>query len=70
MGRSLDPEFDLMAMGQDMVKELVKNQYSMQRISKDLLWVAKDAAAQRESELDEELRSAERAAADAPPPAA
>ena len=32
--------------------------------------VAKDAAAQRESELDEELRSAERAAADAPPPAA
>jgi hypothetical protein len=27
------------------VKDLVKNQYSFQRITKDLLWVAKDAAA-------------------------
>jgi hypothetical protein len=32
--------------------------------------VAKDAAAQRESELDEELRAAGRAEPDAPPPAA
>jgi ubiquinone biosynthesis protein len=45
MGRTLDPQFDLMSMGQDMVKDLVKNQYSFQRITKDLLWVAKDAAA-------------------------
>jgi Sec-independent protein translocase protein TatA len=43
----------------------------------DAMRVAKDAAAQRESELDEELRSADRdlrtadqAAQDAPPPAA
>lgn len=45
MGRTLDPHFDLLAMGQDLVKELVKNQYSMQRLSKDFLWIAKDAAA-------------------------
>lgn len=45
MGRTLDPEFDLLSMGQDLVKDLVKNQYSVQRLSKDLLWVAKDAAA-------------------------
>jgi hypothetical protein len=32
--------------------------------------VAKDAAAQRENELDEELRAAERAERDVPPPAA
>lgn len=44
MGRSLDPSFDLLAVGQELVKELVKNQYSPQRISKDLLWVAKDMA--------------------------
>lgn len=44
MGRTLDPSFDLMAMGQELVKELVKNQYSMQRVSKELLWVAKDLA--------------------------
>jgi ubiquinone biosynthesis protein len=45
MGRTLDPGFDLLAMGQEMVKELVKNQYSVQRLSKEFLWVAKDMAA-------------------------
>ena len=44
MGRNLDPDFDLMSLGEEMVKDLVKNQYSMQRITKDLLWVAKDMA--------------------------
>ncbi len=44
MGRTLDPDFDLLAMSEDLVSDLVKNQYSMQRISKDLMWVAKDAA--------------------------
>jgi ubiquinone biosynthesis protein len=43
MGRTLDPEFDLLSMGQELVKDLVKNQYSVQRLSKDLLWMAKDA---------------------------
>ena len=45
MGRTLDPDFDLMAAGRDLVGEIVKRQYSMDRIGKDLLWVAKDAAA-------------------------
>ncbi|MGZ3699405.1 MAG: ABC1 kinase family protein, partial [Bdellovibrionota bacterium] len=44
MGRTLDPHFDLMAMGQDLVKDMVKNQYSMQRLSKEFLWIAKDMA--------------------------
>jgi ubiquinone biosynthesis protein len=45
MGRSLDPEFDLLSMGQSLVKDLVKNQYSMQRITKEVVWIAKDLAA-------------------------
>ncbi|MEK7691671.1 MAG: AarF/UbiB family protein, partial [Bdellovibrionota bacterium] len=45
MGRTLDPEFDILAAGQEFVKELIKNQYSPQRITKDLLWVAKDVSA-------------------------
>lgn len=44
MGRTLDPDFDLMAAGQDLVKDLVKNQYSMTRITKDLAFVARDIA--------------------------
>lgn len=45
MGRSLDPEFDLLAMGQVLVRELVKNQYSPQRLGKEFLWIGKDLAA-------------------------
>lgn len=45
MGRTLDPDFDLLTAGKEMVKDLVKNQYSMQRIGKDLMWVGKDLAA-------------------------
>ncbi len=44
MGRTLDPDFDLLSLGQDLIKDLVKNQYSMQRISKDFVWIAKDLA--------------------------
>ncbi len=42
MGRTLDPEFDMVGEGQVLIADLVKNQYSLQRISRDLLWVAKD----------------------------
>lgn len=42
MGRTLDPNFDLMSIGQELAKELTKNQYSPSRISKDLLWMSKD----------------------------
>lgn len=45
MGRPLDPTFDLYSVGQELVKELVRNQYSPGRIKKDLLWLAKDSSA-------------------------
>lgn len=45
MGRNLDPEFDLLSMGHVLAKDLVKNQYSKQRIAKEFLWVSKDVAA-------------------------
>jgi ubiquinone biosynthesis protein len=45
MGRSLDPEFDLLAIGQVLVRDLLKEQYSIQRISKELMWVGRDIAA-------------------------
>jgi ubiquinone biosynthesis protein len=44
MGRTLDPSFDLMATGRELVKDLVRNQYSVQRLSRDFMWVAKDVA--------------------------
>lgn len=44
MGRTLDPDFDLIAIGQELIKDLVKNQYSIQRMSKELLWLGKDLA--------------------------
>jgi ubiquinone biosynthesis protein len=45
MGRTLDPDFNMMAVGQDLVKDLVKSQYSPQRLSRDFMFVAKDVAA-------------------------
>jgi ubiquinone biosynthesis protein len=45
MGRTLDPQFDMLAAGKDLVADLVKNQYSVQRLSRDALWIAKDLAA-------------------------
>jgi len=45
MARSLDPNFDFMATGEELVKDLVKDQYAPAQVRKDLLWVAKDAAA-------------------------
>jgi ubiquinone biosynthesis protein len=44
MGRTLDPEFDLLTAGQSLIKDLVRNQYSVQRMTKELLWVTKDIA--------------------------
>lgn len=42
MGRTLDPDFDLLAMGQSMVRELVWSQYAPGKLAKDALWVARD----------------------------
>ena len=44
MARSLDPTFDMMSLGQELAAELVKNQYSAERITRQLIWVAKDFA--------------------------
>lgn len=45
MGRTLDPDFDLLAAGEDLVHDMVKNQHSIQRIKQDSLWLAKDLVA-------------------------
>jgi len=45
MGRTLDPTFDIMTYGREMMGELIQNQYSLPRIGRDMLWIAKDVAA-------------------------
>lgn len=42
MGRTMYPGFDLLSVGQSLVQDLLKNQYSPQKIQRELLWVAKD----------------------------
>lgn len=42
MGRTLDPDFDLLALGQDLVKDLLRQQYSVNRLSRDAIWIARD----------------------------
>lgn len=42
MGRTLYPNLDIMKLGGEMVHDLVKNQYSPQKLSKEILWVARD----------------------------
>ena len=45
MGRKLDPEFDLIKSGQTLVKDLLKEQYSPKRLTRDATWVARDLLA-------------------------
>jgi ubiquinone biosynthesis protein len=45
MGRVLDPDFDLLELSQEFVTTLVKNQFSTERLGKDLLWAGKDLVA-------------------------
>lgn len=42
MGRSLDPEFDFIAMGQESMGDIIKSQYSLDRIKKEWVWVGRD----------------------------
>lgn len=44
MGRTLDPGFDMLAMGREMAGDLVRRRYSVERIARDLGWMARDAA--------------------------
>ncbi len=45
LGKQLDPDFDVLALGQDLVKTSLKDRYSMQRLSKDTAWVFRDVTA-------------------------
>lgn len=42
LGRQLDPEFDLLSIGNELVKVVVKDRFSIQRMSKDFAWIARD----------------------------
>lgn len=42
MGRTLDPSFDLMSIGRDLAKDLLKNEYSFDKLSREFAWVSKD----------------------------
>ncbi|MBC7385098.1 MAG: phosphotransferase [Cryobacterium sp.] len=45
LGRELDPDFDMMTLGRELMVDLVKDQYSPENFSKDALWIAKDMMA-------------------------
>ncbi len=55
MGRTLDPEFDLLAMGQEVIQHIVWSRYTPERISKDLFWFGRDLTALAK-ELPRQLR--------------
>ncbi|MBU6375621.1 MAG: AarF/ABC1/UbiB kinase family protein [Bdellovibrionales bacterium] len=45
MGRTLDPDFDMLATGQLLVQDLLKDQLSPQKIARELVWSGKDVVA-------------------------
>lgn len=45
LGRQLDPEFDLLAVGNELVKELLKDRYSLPRLTRDAAFVLRDVNA-------------------------
>jgi ubiquinone biosynthesis protein len=42
IGRRLDPSFDPLALGEELVKDLVKRRYCVQRIGQHFTWMAQD----------------------------
>jgi ubiquinone biosynthesis protein len=42
LGRQLDPEFDILAIGNDLVRTVIKDRYSLPRLSKDFAFIARD----------------------------
>jgi ubiquinone biosynthesis protein len=44
MGRTLDPDFDLLAISEDLLKEVFKKQHSLERIVKESTWALRDFA--------------------------
>lgn len=45
LGRQLDPDFDVLTLGNDLVKTVFKDRYSLQRLGKDTAWVVRDVTA-------------------------
>lgn len=45
LGRALDPDFDMIALGRELMSSIVKDQVSAEHIAKDAAWVAKDLMA-------------------------
>jgi ubiquinone biosynthesis protein len=45
LGRALDPEFDMMTLGRELMTDLVKDQYAPDAFAKDAVWIAKDLMA-------------------------
>jgi ubiquinone biosynthesis protein len=45
LGRALDPEFDMMTLGRELMTDLVKDQYAPDAFAKDAMWIAKDLMA-------------------------
>lgn len=45
MGRTLDPDFDMMTLGRELMTDLVKDQYAPETFAKDAMWIAKDMMA-------------------------
>ncbi|MBS1962789.1 MAG: phosphotransferase [Bdellovibrionales bacterium] len=45
LGRALDPDFDMIALGRELLADLVKEQVSPEHFAKDAAWVAKDLMA-------------------------
>jgi ubiquinone biosynthesis protein len=44
MGRTLDPDFDMLEIGEEMIGVLLQDQFSPANISKDVLWFIRDTA--------------------------
>jgi ubiquinone biosynthesis protein len=45
LGRALDPDFDMMVLGRELMVDLVKEQISPENFAKDATWIAKDMMA-------------------------
>lgn len=45
LGRQLDPDFDLLGIGHELVKDLVKDRYSLPRLTRDAAFILRDVNA-------------------------
>ena len=45
MGRQLDPDFDLLSIGNELIRSALRERYSLQRLGKDAAWVLRDLSA-------------------------